>query len=51
MCETKAVLVLIPINFTAISKLLHFLGHTENKTGHHSEIKSQGPCENKYTMY
>ena len=25
--------------------------HTENKVGHHSKIKSQGPCENEYKKY
>ena len=51
MCETKAALVslslilLVPISFCICQ------AHTENKVGHHSGIKSQGPCENEYKKF
>ena len=52
MCETKAVLVSISILLlVAATRFWIYQAHTENKEGHHSKIKSQGPCENEYKKY
>ena len=51
MCETKAVVVSISINFLVAAIFCKYQAHTENKVGHHSKIKSQGPCENEYKKY
>ena len=46
MCETKAVVVSISIYLLAAASFCKYQAHAENKVGHHSKIKSQGPCEN-----
>ena len=51
MCETKAVLVPISILFPVAASFCIYQAHTENKVGHHSKIKSQGPCKNEYRKY
>ena len=51
MCEIKAVVVSISINLLVAASLCIYQAQTENKVGHHSEIKSQGPCENEYKKY
>ena len=51
MCETKAVLVLISKHFLVAASFCFNQAHTEKKVGHHSKIKSQGPCENEYKKY
>ena len=48
MCEIKAVVVSISIILLVAASLCIYQAQTENKVGHHSEIKSQGPCENDY---
>ena len=51
MCETKAVVVSISLNVLVAANFCIHQAHTENKVGHHSKIKSQGPCENEYKKY
>ena len=51
MCETKAAVVSILINLLVAASFCIYQAHTENKMGHHSKIKSQGPCENDYKKY
>ena len=51
MCETKAVVVLISISLLVAASFCIYQAHTENKMGHHSKIKSQGPCESEYKKY
>ena len=49
MCETKAVLV--PTLLLVAASFCIYQPHTENKVGHHSEIKSESPCEKEYKKY
>ena len=51
MCETKAVVVSISIFLLVAASFCIHQAQTENKVGHHSKIKSQGPCENEYKKY
>ena len=51
MCETKAVVVSISILLIVAASFCTYQAHTENKVGHHSKIKSRGPCENEYKKY
>ena len=51
MCETKAVVVSVSIILLVGASFCINPAHTENKVGHHSEIKSQGPSENEYKQY
>ena len=51
MCETKAVVVSISIILLVAANLCIYQAHPGNKVGHHSTIKSQGPCENEYKKY
>ena len=51
MCETKAVLVSISIILLVAANFCIYQAHTENKVGHQSKIKSQGPWENEYKEY
>ena len=51
MCETKAVVVSISIFLLVVASFGIYQAHTENKVGHQSKIKIQGPCENKYKNY
>ena len=45
MCEAKSILLLISMILLKASFFCNNQAHTENKVGHHSKIKSQGPCE------
>ena len=45
MCDTKAVSVSISINLLAAASFRKNKANTENKVGHHSEIRSQGPAK------
>ena len=55
MCEAKAgvvsisIILLLPARFGIYQTL--YQTHTENKVGHHSKNKSQGPCQNEYKNY
>ena len=51
MCETKAVVISISLYLLVAAKSCACQAHTENKVGHHSKIKSQGPCENEDKKY
>ena len=48
MCETKAVLVSLSLTLLVAAGFRIYQARKENKVGHHSEIKSQGACENEY---
>ena len=51
MCETKAVVLSISMFLLVGASYCIYQAHTENKVGHHSKIKSQGPCENQYKKF
>ena len=51
MCETKIVIVTISLILLAAAGFCIYQAHTANKVGHHSKIKSRGPCENQYKKY
>ena len=51
MCEIKAVVVSISIILPVAASFCIYQAQTENKVGHHSKTKSQGPCENEYKKY
>ena len=51
MCETTAVVASMSIILLVAASFCINQAHTENKVGHHSKIKSQGPCENEYKKY
>ena len=51
MCETKAVVVSISLILLVAASFCIYQAHAENKVGHHSKIKSQGPCKNEYKKY
>ena len=51
MCETKAVVVSISLNSLVAASFCIDQTLTENKVGHHSKIKGQGPCENDSKKY
>ena len=51
MCEIKAVVVSISIILLEAASFCIYQAQTENKVGHHSKIKSQGPCEKEYKKY
>ena len=48
MCETEAVVVTISIIVLVAASFCIHQTQTESKLGHHSKIKSQCTCENKY---
>ena len=51
MCETKALVVLISLILLVAASFCIYQAHTVNEVGHHSKIKSQGPCEDEYKKY
>ena len=51
MCETKEVVVSISLILLVAAIFCIYQAHTENKVGHHSNIKCQGPCKNEYKKY
>ena len=51
MCETKAVVVSTSLTLLVAASFCVYKAQTESKVGHHSKIKSQGPCENEYKKY
>ena len=51
MCETKAVVVSISLMLLVAASFCLHQAHTEEKVGHHSRIKCQGPCENEYKKF
>ena len=51
ICETKAVVVSISLILLVAASFCIYQGHTEDKVGHQSEIKSQSPREKEYKKY
>ena len=51
MCETKAVVVSVSLILLVAASFCIYQAHTQNKVGHHSKIKSQGPCQKEYKKY
>ena len=51
MCETKSVVVSLSFLLLAAPSFFKYQAHTENNVGNHSEVKSQGPCDNEYKNY
>ena len=51
MCEIKAAVLSISIILAVAASFCVYQAQTENKVGHRSKIKSQGPCENEYKKY
>ena len=51
MLETKAVVLSISLILLVAASFWIYQAQTENKVGHHSKIKSQGPCKNQYKKY
>ena len=51
MCGTKAVVVSISLILLVAASFGIYQAQTEIKVGHHSKIKSQGPCENEYKKF
>ena len=51
MCEIKAVVVSISLFLLVSASSRIYQAHAENIVGHHSKIKSQGPCENEHKKY
>ena len=47
----KAVLVPLSIVLLVAACFCICPAHAENKVGHHSQVKSQSPCENEYKDY
>ena len=47
MCEAKTILATLSILSLVAAIFSRNQAHTENNLGHHSEIKSQGPCKNE----
>ena len=50
MCEYKTVLVVAALLKT-VTGFCIYQTKTEKKVGHHSEIKSESPCEKQYKKY
>ena len=51
MFKTKAVVVSISLFLLVAASFCLYQAQTEKKVGHHSKIKSKGPCENEYKTY
>ena len=47
MCETKTVII-VAVSLLAVTGFCINQVKSEKKLGHHSEIKSEGPCEKEY---
>ena len=50
MCENKTVLI-VAVLLLAAASFYTYQENSEKKVGHHSEIKSEGPCEKDYKKY
>ena len=51
MCVTKTVVVSKSKNLPVAVIFCIYQAYKENEVGHHSKIKSQGPCEKEYKKY
>ena len=47
MCEIKTVLI-VAVLLLAVTGFCMYQVKSEKKLGHHSEIKSESPCEKEY---
>ena len=50
MCEIKILLIVAALLSVAMGFSIYQL-KSEKKVGHHSEIKSESPCEKEYKKY
>ena len=50
MCEIKTAIIVAAL-LLAVLGFCIYQTKTEKKVGHHSEIKSEGPCEKVYKNY
>ena len=50
MCEIKTVIIIAALLLAATGFCIYQL-NSEKKVRHHSEIKSESPCENQYKKY
>ena len=50
MCEIKTVLFVAALLLEVIGFCIYQV-KSEKKVGHHSEIKSESPCEKKYKKF
>ena len=50
MCEIKKVNFVAALLLAAIGFCIYQV-NSDKKVGHHSEIKSESPCEKEYKMY
>ena len=50
MCEIKTV-ISVAASLLAVRGVCIYQANSEKKAGQHSEIKSEGPCENEYKKY
>ena len=50
MCEIKTLLTVAASLFAATGFCIYQV-NSEKKVGHHSEIKSESPCEKEYKKY
>ena len=48
MCDTKSVVLPISLILLVAASFCIQQAHRNDKVGHHSKIKSHGPCENEY---
>ena len=51
MSETKAIIASRSLIFLMAASFCIYQAHTENKLGHQSKIRIQGPCQNEYNKY
>ena len=51
MCQTKAAVVSISLFSLVTARFCTYQANTENKVGHHSKSKYQGPSKNEYKKY
>ena len=50
MCDIKTVIIVAAL-LLATTGFCKYQANSEKKVGQHSEIKSEGPCENEYKKY
>ena len=51
MFETRGVVVSISLFSLVAASFCIYQAQTEDKVGHHSKVKGQGPCEDEYQNY
>ena len=50
MCEIKTILIVAALLLVATGFCIYQV-KTEKKVGHHSQLKSESPCEKEYEKY